>query len=761
MSNETQSKKKAFYADKTTKPKVISFDSANVPAELRAHTRWVAWEYRWKEDGKGGGKWTKLPLSAKTGKVADCTQARNHGPPHQAHNWVLANKADGVGFVLGDGYFGIDLDDHRDPDTAELTPFAQKVLGLFPSYAEVSPSGTGIKIFGRGKLPAGCPKQNKSLGVEVYDGGRYFTVTGNVIPGGPTEIQNLQPAIDQHLGELLGIGPEPKNALTSALGDQGHRETPRPSANGTTPTVDDVERRVRSHAEGQRLMDGDTTAHGNDESAADLALCNLIVFYTGDNPSLVDEVFRRSRLMRSKWCEKHAQDGRTYGDLTVGKAIAGKSQFYDWSKPSRISIEASENAGPDPPTLLQVIEPPWPQMAPAAYHGLAGEFVGLIKDQTEADPVALLVQFLVMFGSAAGRNAFARVERTLHYLNEFVVLVGQSAKGRKGTSEAWPTDLMKVADPEWESRCRVGKLASGEALTSAIRDPTFRCVEGVATCTDDGVPDKRLLITEGEFSVILKIAAKDSNTLSDLMRDAWDAKDLQNKSKINACKATNPHVSALAHTNESDLKMLLTENAMCNGFANRFLFFAVRRSQELPFGGNVDERAFEKLAERVKNRLEFARQAGQINWSMEAAKVWIREYTGLTRERYGLAGSLTSRAEAHTLRLAMLYAVLDGSNVIEVPHLEAGLAVWHHAELTAYRLFGGLTGDPLADDILRMLRKSPTGKRRWDIHQGCGKNIPSTRIEEALATLHGQNQVRSEKQKTGGRDAEVWVAVTQ
>jgi hypothetical protein len=749
------SRKRQFYSNAAEKPRPVPFDEAGIPADLRAEARWVPWRFKWKPDRKGGGKWDKVPLGCKSGRPADCNNPTNWGTLDEALRHVRAGSADGVGFALTGGYAGGDLDDHRDPDTGKLTPYAQRALILLPSYAEVSPSGTGLKIIGRGRFPFAKSREKYGrVGLELFNGG-FFAMTGVRLAGAAAEVQDLQPAIDAHLAELTGQTPD---TGPEAESDQGPGRAP---SSGKVPTADEVETRVRSHPEGRALMAGDTSRYDGDHSAADLGLCNLIAFYSAGDSTVIDAVFRRSELLRDKWDEKHAADGRTYGQMTVAKALSDRREFFDWSDPVRVTLTWGADGvagGSTPPAA----EAPWPILDPAALHGLAGEFVELVAPHTEADPVALLVQFLVMFGSAAGRGASVRAERTPHHLNEFAVLVGASAKGRKGTSEGWVSDLMRLVDPTWATDCRTGKLASGEALVFAVRDAVFRTNEdGEQVLADPGVRDKRLLITEGEFSVILKIAAKETNTLSDQLRDAWDGKDLNNKSKVNPCAATAPHVSIVAHTTESDLRLLLTENAMANGFANRFLFFAVRRARELPFGGAVDEQSFQVLAGRVAERLTFARKAGVVTWGPEAAAEWDggKVYSRLARDRYGLAGNLTSRAEAHVLRLAVLYAVLDGSAVIGKPHLAAALAVWEYAEQTAYRLFGGQTGVPLADDILKLLRQSPGGRARWELHQEVGKNIPAERFEAALELLAGAGWVRSETRKTGGRDAEVWIAV--
>lgn len=331
-------KKKAFYADPKKKPAVLPLNPAGIPATLKALARWVGWRLKFRSDGKGGGRWDKPPVSAHTGNIADCTDPANQGTPGQAWQWVKKKKADGVGFVLGDGFFGMDLDDCRDPDTGELTPFAKWVLARFRSYTEVSPSGTGLKIIGRGVLPPGCRNANKELGIEVYQIGRYFAATGHALDGCEPDVRDLQPAIDAHLPALLGVDPP-------ARPDAGKSEHPpeMPSISepsGPAPTAEAVIARLLGEWKNadrvRRLWEGDTSGYPS-RSEAEYSLLGSIAFFAGPRPELIDEVYQQSKLCPPKW-------GRL-ADKTVRKILATMTEFYDWGGGARAVIGGHSRGG--------------------------------------------------------------------------------------------------------------------------------------------------------------------------------------------------------------------------------------------------------------------------------------------------------------------------------------------------------------------------------------------------------------------------------
>jgi hypothetical protein len=185
-----------------------------------------------------------------------------------------------------------------------------------------------------------------------------------------------------------------------------------------------------------------------------------------------------------------------------------------------------------------------------------GEIVQAFEPETEADPAALLVQILVMLGSVIGRTAHFRVGADVHPLNLFAGIVGQTAKGRKGVSRGQAQRIFNTVDANWVRNCLTQGLSSGEGLIYAVRDAIEkqqpvkqhgRVVEYQTVIEDPGVSDKRLLVVEPELASPLKVMAREGNTLSAVIRQAWDGHDLRTLTKNNATRATAPHISIIGH----------------------------------------------------------------------------------------------------------------------------------------------------------------------------------------------------------------------
>jgi uncharacterized protein DUF3987 len=368
----------------------------------------------------------------------------------------------------------------------------------------------------------------------------------------------------------------------------------------------------------------------------------------------------------------------------------------------------------------------------------------------------------VSFGNALDRGPYFLTEDTEHYTNLFAVLIGKTSKSRKGTSGDRIHRLMSYVAPDWVDECITGGLASGEGAIWAIRDKEKE--ENADGNTDFFVADsdKRLLFDEREFSKVLAVMQREGSTVSQVVRKAWDGHNLSIVTKNNPVRATKPMISVVGHITEDELRSMLDLISIANGYANRFLFVCVRRSKLLPHGGNLDRSAIEALGAEIKGVYDrwYATEM-RITMDAEAHALWENIYADLSADQPGLFGAITGRAEAQTLRLALLYALLDGSEQIKLVHLKAASALWKYCEDSARYIFGDSLGDPFTDELLRALRNSG-GMSRTQIRDHFKRNKDSGKIDTALATLKKHGRVRCEPRSTGARGpkTEFWTALT-
>jgi hypothetical protein len=274
---------------------------------------------------------------------------------------------------------------------------------------------------------------------------------------------------------------------------------------------------------------------------------------------------------------------------------------------------------------------------------------------------------------------------------------------------------------------------------------------------DPGVADKRLLVVEAEFGGTLKVAARKENILSAVVRQAWDVGDLRTLTKGSPTRATGAHVGILGHITIDELTRLMAQGDLYNGLANRFLWVAARRSKILPFGGSVDEKALVELGHRLCAAAHFGRaQSAPLRRDAEADRLWEAVYPALSAGRPGVLGAVTSRAEAHVMRIALIYAVLDQSTTIKADHLKAGLALWDYCARSAAYIFGDGTGDRDVDAVLAALRAAPEGLTKNEVREKVFRGNKSPGL--ALEKLAGWRLAYYHKEETPGRHAERWFA---
>jgi hypothetical protein len=424
-------------------------------------------------------------------------------------------------------------------------------------------------------------------------------------------------------------------------------------------------------------------------------------------------------------------------------------------------FKAAPDWGPTAQGCEHATDSTFPEIAEAAYYGLAGLIVRTVEPHTESDPIAILTQVLTYFGNVIGRSAYYAVESDRHCGNLFIVLVGDTAKPRKGTSGGRVRAFFENVETGWLSRIKSG-LSSGEGVINECRDQVkkWNAKDAAFEVIDPGVGDKRFLVVESEFANALSVMERAGNALSPVLRNAWDGRTLETLTKNSPLKATGSHISIVAHITEDELRANITRTDAANGFGNRFLFLSVRRSKLLPFGGNLEINETHALAEQIKAAVEFSKTVGRVDMTAAARDAWNSIYSELSAGQPGLLGAITPRAEAQVVRLALIFALLDRCTRIDTNHLKAAIAVWEYAAASTARIFGDSLGDPVADEILRALQQAgATGMTRTEIMNLFGRHKSVDRIGIALALLAVKARARMESRRTGGRPVETWFSI--
>lgn len=421
-----------------------------------------------------------------------------------------------------------------------------------------------------------------------------------------------------------------------------------------------------------------------------------------------------------------------------------------------------------------VIVRPWPDPPEsAAYRGPIGAIAEQVSEHTEADPAGILVQLLLGWGNVLGRAPCFYVGATRHGLNEFACMVGPTSSGRKGTGKDVALMVLGYADEVWrKERIRSG-LSSGEGLIWEVRDPITKMVPEKKNgriighhmeVTDQGVDDKRMFVVESEFGGTLKTLTREGNTLSARMRDAWDDGNLRAMTKNNLAQATNAHITIIGHITELELIKHLSETDAANGFANRFLWVSVRRTQLLPRGLVIPAECYEYESKVIRQALLAWRNCPGADIPFEFTDrfqtLWDELYMGpMNAERPGLLGAILARNASHTKRLACMYAALDSANLVDVHHLESAWALWCYCERSAARIYGDNLGDKDAETLLSALRSNPLGLSQTEIvHDVFRGHKNRKQIVRILGRLLESRLVHSEQVATGGRPATVWHA---
>ena len=423
--------------------------------------------------------------------------------------------------------------------------------------------------------------------------------------------------------------------------------------------------------------------------------------------------------------------------------------------------EALEQLRSGPPATLA------PSFDLADLYGPLGDYVRLVAPHTEASPAALYACGLAACGILTGRGPTWFFGGTEHHARHFVLLIGPTGAGRKGTAiSLGARQLLRLLDAEFlENRVTSG-LSSAEGLIAEIRDPVpakYDEASGkVIKPGDAGVTDKRLLVIEGEAAGPLQSMSREGNRLSPILRDAWDGVPLRSLVKHDPQRATTPHFGLIAAITAGEFRKLLTETAATNGLANRLLPIWAMRSQFQSRDTAPDPAAMHAVVRRIHDGITAARAIGRVQWTPAAQDRWDTEYVRLAQPDAAsdTVRALLERGAPHVMRLAMTLALLDGVAGVGVAHLEASLALWRYIAGTwAFVYHDAAARSPMAAKLLTALEAAGAdGLTRTAIRDDVVRSgsVPADAITSALAELERAGLAVRDDERTGGRPRERW-----
>ncbi|MCX7601463.1 MAG: hypothetical protein N2Z75_05915 [Meiothermus sp.] len=481
---------------------------AHIPLGLRHLPQWVVWRYEERE-----GKRTKLPYRPhpQHRAKAKANDPATWGTLEAALTALETHRMDGLGFVFAQdgGIVGIDLD-WKTWSGEGVPPEAKAIVDRLDSYTEWSPSRRGCHILLRGHLPPGVGNRKQlapDVELEVYDHGRFFTMTGERWEG-PTDLEDRQAELEALLLELFPPRVEPQ-------------ETPKP----TLPTnLDDgalLEHMFASKhgADIRRLYEGNTDGYAS-HSEADLALAGHLMWWTGNDTGRADRLFRQSGLYRPKWDEKHHADGRTYGEGTLERAWAADP--YDPHKVSAghspTPAEARE-AYQQAVKILEGLTPEtWPEQRAAlleALQGLDPVSVDLLLKQAAGRlGVGVGAMQKALREHAKGDEAEPTAAKELARL-----ALEYSEFWKDGEGAAWATLQVEDHKENWPVRSRAFRLW----LTRLYYEERGRPPNAQALQDALSAVEAKALFAGAEHPVHLRVAHQDGAVWLDLGRPDWQA----------------------------------------------------------------------------------------------------------------------------------------------------------------------------------------------------------------------------------------------
>jgi hypothetical protein len=413
-----------------------------------------------------------------------------------------------------------------------------------------------------------------------------------------------------------------------------------------------------------------------------------------------------------------------------------------------------------------------PMLEPVALYGPIGEWVKFIANRSESHPAALLMQALAIFGNRIGSEyaddacpGFLQGE-SYHRTALYIMVIGDSGRGAKGDSWNYARSLLKRVDPTFYPHEGV---QTGEGFIEVLADDIpldeHSVIQGekVQHIKKGGQRDRRFFNFEPEYGRVLHVASRTGATIKDIVRALWDYGSTAKVTAGSQHSVSNVTLSMVAHVTPPELERDFDQVDLMSGYGNRFLFCWSERTRTLKQEYPLTKEEYNQFVPILIDALEYGHEDAPEDYEFtdEARELWTDEVSRWKAAAHpsSMVHALKSRFRPQVKRLAVIYAVSDQSDVIDVPHLQAALAVWDYSVQTVEYCLADQIGDKDANKLYQALLESPSGLTRKEVYAEVFKmNKSSQQIDRAVKLLKDRNLIIEKKMSGRTKSTTIWIA---
>jgi len=702
--------------DSEKKPKKPKLFIENIPDELKKQNQWVLWQYGW-----NGKKWTKPPVS-REGAYIDIQDPTNRKSFEDVVKDSGNDAFDGIGFVLtqDDGYIGIDVDHCL--DGGEPTALMNEITGAVDSYTEISPSGNGIRIFIKGVLDTDSGNKNSQIGLEVYESGRYLTITGDML-GSRTDILENQESIDNICDKYLQRKLVPLAVVKDSSTNLSDEEILRKLRN------------AKNSQEFSSLWSGETSKNPSD---ADYELCLRIGFYT-QIPDQIERIFNQSSLgQRSKWIDR-----KDYRDRTIGSALKNLSDIYNPTF-QVVDNEAIKNKVAE--VLGNDNRPP--EFSTSDLPEAVKNYIELLCSSSKVSPIIALMSFTSSVSSLIRQRVFLpQFDPRTHnkqYFQELHPNLWQLVISNSGTFKTTMLNegskIFRGMDIETNNQIKALEDSNGGEVVDddTEKNKLKRNLLILPNSMTGEAFVRRMMITEGGVFLLSELKTwlsqfekQYSVGFKSLLTEAYDVTSpiFVETMKRGEERVERPYIAIGGVSTMEWVRRSITQNDIDSGFFARFLIFCPTEQYGIPPGLPLNNSTFDhssiyeierKLtilcSEDLHKEYHFS-DRGKDRF-LEIHKSMFQTLSKMNDSDKRIIDPFVKRWGPYVLKFAMIFQLFidESSDALSLESIESGYSVVRYAmESTIWLLKEELTGNHIqmkSNKILKYIAKQG-GKILW------------------------------------------------